>query len=165
MPRYSHPSLRSLAARALIIGVAAGLRSMTPMGVLATEHDDAPRRAGWVSWPVLRSANGRKILQLSWLGELIADKLPFTPSRLAPGALGERMVMGGLAGLAIGTEGKGATPRIVGALAGVAGALGGSYGGNYTRTFLTAKVGLPDLPGALIEDAAAFGISRKATRR
>ena len=164
MSFLSRPSTSSLAGRALIVGVAAGLRSMTPMGVLASQHEDRSIRAGWKKWPVLRSRAGRKALQTSWIGELIADKLPVTPSRIEPGPLGGRMVFGALAGMAIGTEGKGAMPRLAGALAGACGAVAGSYGGYKARTYLTKEVGLPDLPGALVEDAAAFTLARKTIR-
>jgi uncharacterized membrane protein len=164
MPFFSHPSTRVLVGRALLAGVSAGLRSMTPIGVLASQHDDNSIRAGWKNWPVLRSALGRKALQVSWVGELIADKLPVVPPRTEPGPLGGRMLIGALAGAAIGTEAKGTAPRMASALAGIAGAVAGSYGGNRARTYLTKEVGLPDMPGALVGDATAMVLARKAVR-
>lgn len=164
MPLFSHPSTRSLVGRALLAGLSAGLRSMTPLGVLASERNDGSTKAGWKNWPILRSGFGRTALQLSWLGEMIADKLPVIPPRINPGPLGGRMLFGALAGMAIGTEGKGATPGIGGAMAGIAGAIAGSYGGYRARTYLTNDLGLPDMPGALVEDATAFAIARKAIR-
>ena len=158
------PFTRSLSTRALLAGLAAGMRSMTPLGVLASEHDDRSIHGCWKHWPVLRSGTGRKILQLAWLGELVGDKLPTTPSRLNPGSLGGRMVLGGLAGLAVGTEGKGRQPGFTAALLGIIGAVAGSYGGYHARTFLTQKTGLPDLPGALMEDATAYIVARKAVK-
>jgi uncharacterized membrane protein len=163
MPLFSHPSTRSLARRALLLGVAAGMRSMTPIGTLARYHDTAPGPAGWKRWPLLRSDAGRAVLEVAWVGEMIADKLPIIPPRISSGPLTGRMLFGMLAGLAIGTEGKGVAPRVAGGLAGMAGAIAGAYGGYATRMFLTRGIGLPDLPGALAGDAAAIAIAHKGT--
>jgi uncharacterized membrane protein len=164
MPLFSHPSTRSLVGRALLAGLSAGLRSVTPLGVLATTHNGSTAGAGWKNWPVLRSGFGRRVIQVSWLGEMLADKLPIIPPRINPGPLGGRMVVGALAGIAIGTEGKGAAPRIGGAVAGIAGAIAGAQGGYRARTYLTNDVGLPDMPGALAGDATAFALARKAIK-
>lgn len=164
MPLLSRPSIRALVGRALLVGIAAGLRSMTPLGVLAAERNESSIKAGWKDWSVLRSNGGRIALQLAWLGELVGDKLPSAQPRIETGPLAGRMVLGSLAGMAIGTAGKGLTPRIASALAGIAGAVAGSYGGYHARTYLTNTVGLPDLPGALIEDATAYCVARKAVR-
>src|SRR5438046_3163978 len=61
------------------------------------------------------------------LGELVADKLPKTPSRTEPGPFIGRIMTGGLsgAGLAAGAGRSLVAGIIVGALGGVAGTLGG----------------------------------------
>jgi hypothetical protein len=46
----------SVFARALLMGLAAGLRSQVPGAMLAWRHDDAPLAAGWRRWPVFRNA-------------------------------------------------------------------------------------------------------------
>lgn len=163
MPLFSRPSTRSLAGRALLLGVAAGMRSMTPIGTLARYHDSAPRSAEWKRWPLLRSGSGRTLLEAAWVGEMIADKLPIIPPRIHRGSLTGRILLGTVAGLAIGTEGKGTAPKVAGGLAGLAGAIAGSYGGYAARVFLTRGIGLPDLSGALAEDAAAIAIAHKGT--
>lgn len=160
----SRPSTRALAGRSLLAGISAGLRSMTPMGVLAGMRNHAPASAGWKDWPVLRSGFGRSMLQLAWAGELVGDKLPGVPPRTDPGSLAGRTILGALIGLAIGTEGKGAIPKGIGLATGMAGALAGSFGGYQARTYLTKNAGLPDVPIALGEDALAWAIARKATR-
>lgn len=164
MPLFSRPSTRSLAGRALLLGIASGMRSMTPLGTLARSYDSAPRSAGWKQWPLLRSGAGRAVLEVVWVGEMIADKLPIIPPRIHQGPLAGRMLLGTVAGLAIGTEGKGTAPKVAGGLAGLAGAVAGAYGGYATRIFLTRGVGLPDLPGALAEDAGAIAIAHKGAR-
>lgn len=164
MPLVSASSLRSIIFRSVVIGIAAGMRSMTPFGVLAKERDNTSVSGSWQKWPVLRSRAGRIVLQMAWWSELMGDKMPVVPARITPEPLGGRAMTGALAGMAIGTAGSGATPKIVGAVFGAAGAVAGSYGGYHARSYLTKEVGLPDLPGALVEDVTAWVVAKKAIR-
>ena len=164
MPLFARPSTRSVLARAFLLGIAAGLRSVTPLGVLARYQPNAPRRAEWARWPLLRSRTGRVLLQLAWLGELVADKLPGIPPRINPGPLGGRMVFGAVAGLAIGSERQDTGTKLAGAATGTAGAVIGAVGGYAYRTAVIQATGLPDLPVALVEDAATLLIARTAVR-
>lgn len=163
MPLFSRePSTRSILVRALVLGVSAGLRSVTPLGMLARHQPEARASAGWANWPLLRSNGGRTFIQVSWIGEIIADKMPFMPSRLNPGLLAGRIGLGMIAGLAIGTERPGVAPKVGGALLGAAGAVAGSYGGYYARTSIVEATGLPDTAVALVEDVAAASIAQTA---
>jgi uncharacterized membrane protein len=164
MPRFSIPSSREIVVRALIVGVAAGLRSATPLGVMAAERNDASFRAGWKKWPVLRSNGGRIALQAAWAGELVTDKLPVAKPRTDPGSLAGRAVSGAIAGMAVATERSGRGSTVAAALAGISGALAGSYGGYTYRTGVAKATGLPDLPLALAEDAAAYALARKSIK-
>ena len=138
---------------ALLIGMIAGLRSMTaPTAVAWAAHlgalDVASTwaaflGAGWVRW----------ILTLAAIGELVADKLPSTPSRKEPIGFGARIASGGLSGAAIGAT-AGAT--VAGLVAGVVGAVAGTLGGHALRGRLAAAFG-NDRPAALVEDAIALG--------
>lgn len=158
------PSTGHVIGRALLVGFAAGLRSMTPIGVLAAERNDASLRGGWKGWPVLSSPTGRVLLQASTIGEMVVDKTSFVPPRTEPGPIVGRMLLGGLAGLAIGTLGKEPAVKASALAAGVIGSLAGSYGGQAYRNGVTKATGLPDLPVALVEDAAAVLIARKGVR-
>jgi uncharacterized membrane protein len=162
MPFATRPSTRSIVVRALLLGIAAGMRSNAPLGTFARHQLHAPRAAGWARWPVLRSGFGRALLQLAWIGEFFGDKLPSTPSRLERRSLGSRITLGTIAGLAAGTEGRGAAPRIGGAIAGAVGAVAGSFGGYHTRKFAAQASGLPDPAVAVVEDLTAAAISKKA---
>ncbi|MGH7519548.1 MAG: DUF4126 family protein, partial [Gemmatimonadales bacterium] len=86
---------------AFAIGVVAGLRSMT-----------APAAVAWAAcfgWlhleptplAFLGSAVARYVLLALMLGELVVDKLPFTPGRTRPGPFAGRILAGGLAGAAL----------------------------------------------------------------
>jgi uncharacterized membrane protein len=148
-------------ARALTLGIVAGLRSMVPLALdarLVGEEGADIADGGWVLEILAQPATGTA-LAFATLGEFIADKLPATPSRVDPLPLAGRVVAGGTAGalhsLAIGH----ASDR--GALLGCAGAIVGSLLGYWWRT----RVPLPGLVLALTEDAAALGLGAWALRR
>jgi uncharacterized membrane protein len=139
-------------ALALSIGVVAGSRTMM-----------APAAVSWAAWL------GRLPLEGSWLEflsspwacgiltalalvELVADQLPTTPSRTVPVQFGARLATGGLSGLAIG---KAYGTPLPGLLAGLVGAVIGTFGGRALRGWL-AKVFANDHPAALVEDAIAL---------
>ena len=123
---------------ALGIGFVAGLRSMMPLAMLrAAKHD----------WTGI-------LFAVVALGELIADKLPQTPSRLSIMPLAGRIVVGAYAGATVSAFHSGSL--VAGALIGAAAALAGSYAGHAYRTQLASRV--PDLTLALVEDAVAIGL-------
>ncbi len=100
---------------------------------------------------------------LAAAGELVADKLPFMPSRLSPPSLGARLISGGLCGgeLAHRSDGSRAFGIACGALAAAASA----WGGYTLRKELTER-GLPDFAVAVCEDGVAiFGASRAVATR
>jgi uncharacterized membrane protein len=158
MSRLTH----SVVARALLIGLAAGLRSQVPGAVLAWHRDEAPLRARWRRWPVLRSAWGRRLLVANGTGEALVDKLPGLPPRTDPRPLFGRLLFGGLAGAAIGSErpGKGSIAR--GAVAGMAGAAIGTVGATRSRAAVAELTGLPDPAVAVVEDVAAISMANRA---
>jgi uncharacterized membrane protein len=82
------------------------------------------------------------------IGELIADKMPQTPSRKMPPAFIARIVSGGLVGA---TAGASRQMFVLGLVAGAVGAVVGTLGGAAARTKLAALLG-KDLPAALLED-------------
>jgi uncharacterized membrane protein len=136
---------------AFLIGVVAGLRSMTPPAAVSWAA-----RLGWLhlenTWlAFLGFAATPYILTIFALSELMADKLPKTPSRKSPVGLIARIVSGALCGAALGATNQ---LLIGGLVAGVLGAMAGTLGGYELRTRLAMIVG-KDLPIALLEDAIA----------
>lgn len=139
---------------AFLIGVIAGLRSLTAPAVVSWAA-----RLGWLhvenTWlAFLGFAATPYILSVLAIGELIADKLPNTPSRKAPPGFIARIVTGGLSGAALGASGG---SWIVGLGAGVIGAIAGTFGGYEFRSRLVKATGGKDLPVALLEDVIAIG--------
>ncbi len=139
---------------AFLIGVVAGLRAMTAPAVVSWAA-----RLGWLhvenTWlAFLGYAATPYILSVLAIGELIADKLPNTPSRKAPPGFIARIVTGAVSGAAVGATGG---SWMVGLVAGVIGALAGTFGGYEFRVRLVKATGGKDLPIALLEDAIAIG--------
>lgn len=138
---------------AFLIGVVAGLRSMTAPAAVSWAA-----RLGWLhlenTWlAFLGFAATPYILSLLAVGELIADKLPKTPSRKAPVGFIARVASGALCGAAIGATRE---TLIGGAVAGVLGSVVGTLGGYEFRARLVKAIGGKDLPIALVEDAIAI---------
>lgn len=134
---------------AFLIGLFAGLRSLTPPAATAW--------AAHLGWLKLRSP-------LSWVGatpaaviftalaifELVNDKLPKTPSRTAPPGLIARIVTGAFTGACVAMAGGQGLAH--GAIVGIVGALVGTFGGYQVRTRLVKALGTPDYVVAVLED-------------
>jgi uncharacterized membrane protein len=138
---------------ALLLGVVAGLRTMTP-----------PAAVGWYAHLGWLDVAGTRLefLASRWttvvlsglaLAELVIDQLPSTPRRTIPFAFIARIVSGGLCGAALGAvQGS----WIGAAAAGMAGAVAGTLGGLALRLRLAKAFG-KDPPAAFLEDAVALG--------
>ena len=137
---------------ALSIGVIAGLRTMT-----------AAAAVSWAAWMGALPLTGTPLAFLGatvtpWiftvlaLGELVADQLPKPPSRKVPVQFGARLLIGAVAGAAIGMA---MDNMLTGAGLGLMGALIGTYGGAEARARMAAAFG-SDRPAALIEDVVAM---------
>ncbi|HLY16118.1 MAG TPA: DUF4126 family protein [Bryobacteraceae bacterium] len=137
---------------AFLIGVVAGLRSLTAPALVSWAA-----RLGWLNLEntplrFFGFAAVSYILSGLAIGELVADKLPKTPSRKAPPGFTARFVTGALCGAAIGA----ASQAMIGGLAaGVVGTVVGTLGGYEFRTRLVKATGGRDWPIALLEDAIA----------
>jgi uncharacterized membrane protein len=153
----SSRAVRSFALRAVTLGFVTGLRSMTPFALLALRRDASESRAK-PRW--LRSRGARIGFALAALGEYVGDKLPMTPSRLAPGPLVGRAVSGAMAGALVARDVRGSA--WTGALLGAGGAVLGSFAGNKLRAQVVKVSGLPDPFVAIVEDAIALGLGLAA---
>jgi uncharacterized membrane protein len=137
-----------------LLGCVTGLRSLTaPAAVCWGAY------LGWLHFAGTRLAFiGHSatliIFTLLALLELIIDKLPRTPARTAGPGLSGRVLMGAFCGSALAVSAGGSV--IVTAVAGIAGALAGAFGGYNLRHHLVTKKNLPDFPVALVEDIIAI---------
>ncbi|MFY2859939.1 DUF4126 domain-containing protein [Mycobacterium sp. THU-M104] len=138
---------------ALLIGVVAGLRTLTAPAVVAWAAmlGWIDLQETWASW----MGNGITVAIVTVLAiaELGTDKLPKAPPRTAPPPFAARITMGAFAGAVLGAAWH-FTFSALGC--GVIGAVLGTMGGYQARRRLVEARGGQDLPIALLEDAVAI---------
>jgi uncharacterized membrane protein len=136
-----------------LIGFFGGLRSLT-----------APAATAWavyLGWlklerplALIGSVSAVASFTVLAIVEVVADKLPRTPSRTAPPGLIARIVMGGLTGACIAASG---TQRMfLGAALGAVGGVVGCFAGYQARTRLVQLLGVRDIYVAVVEDLVAI---------
>jgi uncharacterized membrane protein len=140
-------------ALAVGIGAVAGLRTLTAPAVLAWAAKRRWIRLGNSPFATIISAKASTRLTDLAVSELIADKLPFTPSRLKAGPLASRVVSGAVCGATI--YGVVERPLVEGAVLGGVGAIAGALAGYHTRKRL--RHDMLDLGVAVLEDVLAIG--------
>jgi len=100
-------------------------------------------------------------LALLAVGELVADKLPFTPARTRALSVAFRVLSGAAVGAAIFTaQRKHPAPGI---LLGTVGALAATYGMYEARRQIDARLHAPDPLVGAVEDLIAVGSAFGAT--
>lgn len=137
---------------ALLIGVVAGLRALTPPAVVAwgAALNWLPLDGTWAHWvghPITVT-----VLTILLVVELVTDQLPSTPPRTVTPQFAARILTAAFAGAVIGA-GFHYTFSSIGA--GVIGAVLGTLGGYQARRRLVEANGGRDLPVALTEDVIA----------
>ena len=139
---------------AFLIGLFAGLRSLTPPAAVAWAV-----HLGWIKLArplsLIGSVPALIILSVLAIGEIIFDKLPNTPNRTAPLGLIGRIVTGGFTGACIALGGG--QSAFVGAGLGVIGGIAGCFAGYQARAQIVKSLRQPDFNIALIEDLIAIG--------
>lgn len=138
---------------AFFIGFFGGLRSLTAPAATAWAV-----YLGWLKLDGPLSAIGSTVSVVIFtvlaVGELIADKLPWMPSRTAPPGLIARIALGGLTGACLSSAGG--QGIILGGVSGAAGGIAGCFLGYQARTRLVKALGTADLNVALFEDLVAI---------
>jgi uncharacterized membrane protein len=142
-------------ALAFAIGIVDGLRSLTAPAVVSWAA-----RLKWLdvqhTWlAFLGNAVTPYVFSILAIGELVADKLPNTPSRKAPRGFAARVVLGAFTGMTLCAATQ--HSRGIGAVLGGLGAVVGTLGGYEARTRLVKGLKVPDFVIALLEDAVAIG--------
>lgn len=155
-------STASVACRAVGLGLATGGRSTSAVAAFAVASQAGPRPRD-VNRPasMLSGPGARKVGVALLLTELVVDKLPSTPSRLAPPVLGIRVAAAVLVSWALAQREH--VPPAMPVVAGAVGAFAGSIAGARYRA-ATASRGVPDVSAALLEDAATLLLARVGAR-
>jgi uncharacterized membrane protein len=144
-------------AFAVGLGVAAGLRALTPPAVVAW--------AAYLGWLNLHNSPlafmgsiiTAVIFSLLALFELFGDLQPSTPRRTAPVPLVARILMGGLCGACLCAASN--QPLITGAVLGAVGGVIGAFAGYEIRRRLVAALNIKDIFIALLEDLVTIGLA------
>jgi uncharacterized membrane protein len=137
-----------------LLGVATGMRSLTPMAILCwyAVLGYLPVEGTWAGWTA-RLSIAIAITVLA-LGELIADKFPWIPDRISVGPLVWRFALGGLIGAIAGSAINGSS--LEAALLTLVGVAIGAFGGYMVRRDLSEKFSCRDWQIAVVEDLAAI---------
>jgi uncharacterized membrane protein len=138
------------------IGLAAGLRSLTPPAVVAWAA-----HLGWLNLnnsPLAFMGSIITVVIFSLLAvvELVGDLRPTTPKRTAPMPLGARILMGGLCGACLCAASN--QSLSIGAILGAVGGVIGAFAGYEIRRRLVAALHVKDIFVALLEDLVAIGL-------
>src|ERR1700694_4025179 len=139
---------------AVLIGVIAGLRTMTAPAVVAWAAKRDWLHLYTSALALMGSTAAVAVFTVLALGELVVDKLPSTPNRTAPPGLVGRSVLGGLSGACVAVSG--AQSIAPGAILGVAGAIAGAFASYEVRKRVVRALKVPDFVIALLEDAVAI---------
>lgn len=152
----------SVYLKAGLLGFVTGLRSMTPLALL-----NWTRRVGVDADSTIEqfldAPASRVVSSMLAVGELVGDKLPMTPSRLAIGPFLGRITIGAIAGAAICQRSR--VSPVIGAAIGATTASVGSAAGFYARKSLGKIKFVPNVVWASAEDAIALGLGYLATRK
>ena len=124
---------------ALGLGFVSGLRPFTPVAAVM----------------LVRGGIWGIVLAVAAVAEYVVDVLPNTPSRTQPMGLSARVVSGAFVGWMIATMHDGS--GMFGAIAGIAGAVIGTYVGHAARLAAIARIG--GYPAAIVEDLVAIGLA------
>jgi len=140
---------------AFLVGFVAGLRSMLAPAIVCWCARLDAIDVGNTPLLLMNYRITAVIFSLFAITELVADKLPRTPSRKTLPSFIIRILSGGLVGATVGAAGG---QLVAGLILGVVGAVIGTLGGAAARAKLAAAFHR-DWPAAILEDIAAAAIA------
>lgn len=149
-------STREVMTFAFLMGAFGGLRTLTPLAVLSWAAFKHRLQVEDTQFFFLSRVVSVVIFSLMAMGELVADKLPSTPSRRRPPGFLTRVAVGAFSGMVL-CEAQGLPLLPMGAGIGILGAIAGTLLGYEARTRLIKLLRAPDWTVAVVEDAIAIG--------
>jgi uncharacterized membrane protein len=138
----------------VFLGAASGARSQLGVATVVARADPSLP-------PVFRQPWTRRLLVAAAAGELVADKLPATPSRLEPAGIAGRLALGALAAALFARTRQ--APWIPAAAIGGSSAVVAAKLGHDVRARLAQHA--PDPVVAVGEDALALGLAAAGASR
>ncbi|GAB3925524.1 DUF4126 family protein [Mucilaginibacter myungsuensis] len=140
----------------IALGILAGMRSMSAPAVSSRMLNKRPsRRLNHTPLQTLQSPAAANVLTGIAVGELVGDKLPTAPDRIAPVTLVGRCINGAISGAGIykAAGGKWYTGAVLGGITAIA----ATYGSFYLRKAIVKQAHLIDPVVGLIEDTIVLG--------
>ncbi len=146
-------------------GVLAGMRSMSAPALLSYHLSQRPSEAPEGQPNLLASKWTARALAVLATGEVIADKMPWMPSRLSPPALLGRVLSGALTGAAVSAPNQ--RLNVGRALIGATAAVVSAFAFYTLRRVATRRLGVSNGVAGLAEDtlAAALAVRLLTTLR
>jgi len=142
--------------QALSLGILAGMRTFAAPVIVSHILSRHPVKA--LSGSPLKFMQSSMVatgLKIAAVGELVGDKLPFTPNRTETGGVIGRCLSGALAGA---TVYKANSRNVaIGALIGSAAALAGTFGCYFLRKTIVKKTRIDDPWIGALEDTIVIG--------
>ena len=139
-------------ALAAAAGLVAGMRSMSAPAFVSRGLSRGPGRRGDTgAAALLASRTARRALAGLAVGEMIADKTPYIPARIAPLSLAGRALMGALSAAAI--AGRRRQAPLAAVAVGAASAVASTFVSYHLRKAAGSSTKAPDPAIALAEDA------------
>jgi uncharacterized membrane protein len=138
-------------AGSAVLGAVSGMRSMAAPAIVSRLASSGllPIEESQIGF--LTNPTTTKATAVLAIGEMLADKLPFIPSRTRALPLITRAVSGAMSGAAFSTGKK--RSAVFGALCGMAAAIGATYGAFKLRQMADNRLRIPDTIVAVAEDA------------
>lgn len=140
------------------LGAVAGMRSMVAISLLSgylAKTD--PKTLQDTPLALLKSPAASAALKLAAAGEMLADKMPFTPARIAAPPLLWRVIWGTLSGVVLTLSRRRPHP-VRAALVGGGAALLTTYAAYYLRVQAAERLHIPDVVLGMAEDAAVLAL-------
>lgn len=138
------------------LGLLAGMRSMAAPAIGSHILNSHPsRRLKGTAFNFMQLDGTVKVLDVLTAGELIGDKMPWAPDRIAPAGLIGRCLSGALAGAGIYKASGG--NWYTGAILGGATAIASTYASFYLRKNLVKHTHIIDQVIGAVEDAIVLG--------
>jgi uncharacterized membrane protein len=138
----------------VFLGAASGLRAQLGVATVVARSDPSLP-------PLFRQPWTRRLLMAAAAGELVGDKLPATPSRLAPAGIAARLALGALAAGLFAQARR--APWLPAAAIGASSAAVAAKFGHDMRARLAHHA--PDPAVAVVEDALALGLAAAGASR
>jgi len=142
--------------QAIGLGVLTGMRTTAAPAIVSpilAHQGEAQIKTGPLKF--MGSGITAIVMKILMAGELVGDKLPNTPNRIAAGGVTGRCLAGALAGASIfkATGHNAVTGAVIGSLT----AAGSTFGSYYLRRFAGKQIQIPDPYIGAMEDMLVIG--------